>query len=114
MNPRERCQAAEQALARAGELLLTPTPGAIEECLQVLSQTIELLEGLAGETALGGDPAVPLAMHRVRDGARALGVRLEHGSNLLRGWMQLRRGEGYTRRGAPRFAEIDAMSHLEA
>jgi hypothetical protein len=114
MNPRERCEAAEHALARAGELLLAPTPGAIEGCLQTLGQAIEILEDLAGGTAPGRDPDLRLAASRLREGADALSLRLDHGTKLLRGWMQLQRGEGYTRRGAPRFVEIDAMSHHEA
>lgn len=114
MDPRERCQAAEHALAKAGDLLLQPTPSAMEDCLQALTQVLEILESLAGVTAFSCDPAIPLAAHRLQAGARLLAIRLEHASNLLRGWMQLRLGEGYTRRGAPRFAEVDAMRHLEA
>jgi hypothetical protein len=37
-----------------------------------------------------------------------------NGSNLVRGWMQLRLGEGYTRGGSPRFAEPEPARHLEA
>lgn len=114
MNPQERCQTAERALAKAGELLLNPTPDALEECLDAFSQVIQILETLAAGTVLGRDPAVGLAAHRLQQGARALAIRLEHGSNLLRGWMQLRLGEGYTRRGAPRFAEAAATRQMEA
>lgn len=114
MNPKACCDAAEQSLARAGEFLLNPTPGALEECLQLLNQVTEMLETLTKGTPLGWDPAVPLAIYRIQDGARALGLRLEHGSNLVRGWMQLRRGEGYTRRGLPTFTETQTERQMEA
>ncbi len=114
MAPRQYCEAAEGGLARASQLLLDPTPGALEECLQVLTQISETLEALASGTSRGWDPAVHLAVGRIQAGARALGLRIEHGSKLVRGWKQLRCGEGYTRRGLPAFAEQEAGHHLEA
>jgi hypothetical protein len=114
MTPRECCEAAESGLARAGQLLLTPSPGALEESLQALSRVIELLETLASGTARDWDPVVHLAIHRVQAGARALAPQIVNGSNLVRGWMQLRLGEGYTRGGSPRFAEPEPARHLEA
>jgi hypothetical protein len=113
MTPQECCQAAEQNLARAGEFLLNPSPSALEECLQILGQVIETLETLAKGTTLGWDPAVHLAIHRIQTGARALGLRIEHGSYLIRGWMQLRLGEGYTRRGLPSFSEPQTERQME-
>jgi hypothetical protein len=114
MNPKECCDAAEHSLARAGKYLLDPTPSALEECLQLLNQVTDMLEALTKGTPLRWDPAVPLAIYRIQTGARALGLRLEHGSNLVRGWMQLQCGEGYTRRGLPTFTEPQTERHLEA
>src|ERR1700722_1934 len=114
MTPQECCESAEHSLARAGEFLLNPTPGALEECLQLLSQITETLETLVKGTTLGWDPAVPLAIYRIQAGARALGLRIEHGSMLVRGWMQLRLGEGYTRGGLPTFSEPQTERQMEA
>jgi|SRR5580692_9189214 hypothetical protein len=114
MDPRQYCEAAEGDLARAGQLLLSPTPAALEECLQALTRVSETLEALAAGTSRGWDPSVRLAMGRIHAGARALGLRIELGAKLVRGWKQLRCGEGYTRRGLPAFAEHEAGHHMEA
>lgn len=113
MTPRECCEAAENSLAQAGQLLLTPSPGALEESIQVLSRVIELLETLASGNARDWDPVVHLAIHRVHNAARGLAPQIEHGSRLVRGWMQLRMGEGYTRSGSPQFAEPEAARSVE-
>src|ERR1700733_14020687 len=99
MAPLQYCEAAEGDLAQAGQLLLNPTPAALEECLPVLTRVMETLEALAAGTSRGWDPAVHLAIGRIQAGARVLGLRIELGSKLVRGWKQLRCGEGYTRRG---------------
>jgi hypothetical protein len=57
---------------------------------------------------------VTRAIYRIQASARALGQRIEHGSKLVRGWMQLRLGEGYTRGGLPTFMEPPNERHLEA
>lgn len=113
MTPRECCEAAEGGLARAGQLLLTPSPSALEESLQTLSQVLEILETLATGTSRDWDPAVHLAFRRIQTGSRALAAQIEHGSNLVGGWMQLRLGEGYSRQGSPTFTEVEAERHLE-
>ncbi len=114
MTPRECCEEAENSLAQAGELLLNPSPGALEESVQALSRVMELLETLASASARDWDPVVHLAIHRIQTAACALAPRIEHGSKLVRGWMQLRMGEGYTRGGSPQFAEPETGRGLEA
>lgn len=114
MTPREHCQSAEAGLDRVRQLLLEPCPGAFEQCLPVLSQVIETLESLAAGTRHDWDPAVHQAFHRIRASARTLQPQIEHGSNLVRGLMQLRFGAGYTPGGLPVFTEREAESLFEA
>lgn len=114
MTPRESCLAAESGLLRVQRLLLDPRPETLEQCLQILSQVIELLENLAAGTSTDWDPAVHVAFDRIRKSARGLQLQIEHGSNLVRGWMQLRFGEGYTRRGMPEFTDRESARVLEA
>jgi hypothetical protein len=114
MSPSESCQAAESGLQTVQKLLLEPRPDTFEQCLQALSQVIEILENLAAGSSRDWDPAVHLAFHRIRKTAGNLNLQIGHGSNLVRGWMQLRFGAGYTRRGLPEFPEREAERLFEA
>ena len=114
MSPQESCQAAEADLHTAQQLLLEPHADALEQCLETLSRVIEVLENLAAGNARDWDPAVHMAFHRIREGARNLRAQVSHGSNLVRGLMQIRFGAGYTRQGLPEFAEREAGQLFEA
>lgn len=114
MTPQESCQTAESGLLKAQELLLDPRPEAFEQCLHLLSQAIEILEALAAGSSRDWDPPVHLAFRRILISARTLRHQIDHGSNLLRGWMQLRFGNGYTRGGLPEFSETREQRLFEA
>jgi hypothetical protein len=114
MNPQESCQAAELRLQTAQQLLLDPRPGTLDQSLEVLSQVIEILERLAAGSPRDWDPAVHVAFDRIKAGAANLRLQVDHGSNLIRGLMQLRFGEGYTRGGLPEFAQAGAERLFEA
>jgi hypothetical protein len=114
MIARECCEQAEVCLQQASLILQKPTPAALEECAQTLAQVVDTMEKLAGGSAREEDPAVRLALTRICVASRNLSLQIEHASNLVRGWMQLQLGEGYTRGGSPVFSEQDAQRHLEA
>jgi hypothetical protein len=111
MNPQQSCQSAESNLRQAQQLLRA---GTMDQCLVALAQVIEILEEIAAGNARDWDPAVHLAFHRIRDAARDLHTQVDLGSNMIRGWMQLRFGAGYTRRGLPEFTEREPERLLEA
>jgi hypothetical protein len=111
MTPQESCQSAEAGLREAQQLL---GPGTIDQCLVALAQVIEILEEVAAGNVRDWDPAIHLAFHRIRGTARDLQTQVAHGSNLVRGWMQLRFGAGYTRRGMPEYSEREAERFFEA
>jgi hypothetical protein len=111
MTPQESCQSAEAGLREAQQLL---GPGTMDQCLVALAQVIEILEEVAAGNARDWDPAMHLAFQRIRGAARDLHVQVAHGSNLVRGWMQLRFGAGYTRRGKPEYSERESERLFEA
>jgi len=114
MTPQERCEAAENSINAARKLLLSPSPAALEECLQILSQVIETLETLVAGSSRDWDPLVHAAIRRIRFGVSGLRVQIGHGANLISGWMQLRMGEGYTRAGSPELTDQGSNRLLEA
>ena len=85
-----------------------------EQCLVALAQVIEILEEVAAGNPRDWDPEIQLAFHRIRDAARDPHAQSRHGSNLVRGWMQLKFGSGYARNGSPEFAPPVAGQSLEA
>lgn len=114
MTSRECCESAEASLNTARQLLMNPSPSAFEDCLQALSEVTRFLESMTHGNPQDWDPTVYFTFHRIRDGVRGLRAQIEHGSNLISGWMQLRHSEGYTRRGSPELAEQQTQRLLEA
>ena len=111
MSARESCVTAEDRLREAERLL---RPATLGQCLQALGQVIELLEEIAAGNPGDWDPSVHVAFSRIRSSAQDLRLQIEHGSQLVRGWMQLRFGAGYTPKGLPEFADCESRSHFEA
>lgn len=107
----QSCRSAEARLEEAAQLL---RPSSIEPCLCALAQVIEILEEVAAGNARDWDPAVHEAFQRIRETARHLHRQVEHGRNLVRGWMQVRFAAGYTRRGQPEFDERESARFFEA
>ena|ERR1700722_9447188 len=114
MSPQESCQQAEAGLQTAGQLLLSPSPDALESCLPVLRQVIEILETLAARPARDWEPALRVDFHRIQANARHLQLQIQHGANLVHGWMQRRLSAGYTRAGLPEFDGPAAERLFEA
>lgn len=110
MTARESCALAEDRLRQAQSLL---RPNSLELCVQTLGQVIELLEEIAAPGHEHCEPAVHLALHRIRQSARDLQIQVDHGSRLVSGWMQVRYSAGYTRRGQPAFNECDSARNYE-
>ncbi len=111
MSPQQSCQRAESNLREAQQFL---GPSTIQQCLVALAQVIEILEEVAAGNPRDWDPEIQLAFHRIRDAARDLHTQVGHGSDLIRGWRQLRLGAGYTRGGLPEFAERESERLFEA
>jgi hypothetical protein len=111
MTPMESCRSAEARLEEARELM---RPATIDQCLGALAQVIEIMEEIAAGNKRDWDPAVYLAFKRIRDAAGNLHRQIEHGSTLVRGWMQVRFAAGYTRGGLPEFEERESRSMFEA
>jgi hypothetical protein len=105
------CEQAESKMRQARELL---GPATINQCLVALAQVIEVLEEVAAGNPRDWDPEIQVSFHRIRAAARDLHLQVGHGSDLIRGWMQLRFGAGYTRRGLPEFAERESEQLFEA
>lgn len=114
MSPQESCQAIEQKIQAAQELIINPSPETMERCLAELSRVASILEGLATGNSRDWSPEVHASFHRVRAAARRLGLQIEHASNLWRGWIQLRMGTGYTRQGLPELTQGTSRSSVEA
>ena len=114
MKPKESCQTAESGLLRAQRLLLNPRPDTLEQCVEALSQVIEVLEELARGTSRDWDSNVYMSFQRLRASTRDLHLQIAHGSNLISGWRQLRFGAGYTRSGLPEFNNPTAERLFEA
>ncbi len=108
---RDSCAAAEDRLRQAQTLL---RPNTLDQCVHALGQVVEILEEIAAGSARDWDPEMHLAFHRIRASAQSLQVQVEHGSRLIRGWMQLRFGAGYTRRGHVQLDEFEAARNFEA
>jgi hypothetical protein len=114
VTPEESCQAAETSLAAAQRLLSDPRPERLEQGLEALCRAIEIMENLAAGTSRDWDPAVHLAIHRVHASSRHLHRQVEHGTNLVRGWMQRKFGAGYNRGGLPEFTGRESARSFEA
>ena len=114
MTAAESCRAAESRLDQAGRLLSQPSPELVDQAIDALAGVIEILEKLAAGNSRDWDPAVHLALHRIRAGVRRLRLQIAHASNLLCGWMQRKFSTGYTPRGLPEFAERESGRALEA
>jgi hypothetical protein len=97
---------------REAQQLLSPST--INQCLVALAQVIEVLEEVAAGNPSDWDPEMQIAFHRIRAAARDLHLQVGHGSDLIRGWMQMRFGAGYTRRGQPEFPEHESERLFEA
>lgn len=110
MTAQESCVLAEDRLRQAQALL---RPNSLDLCLQTLGQVIELLEEIATSNARDWDPAVHLALHRIRRGACELQVQVDHGSRLVSGLRQVHFAAGYTRGGRPAFPECDSARNYE-
>lgn len=114
MTAAESCRAAESRLADAARLLSQPKAEPLGEAIEALAGVIEILEQLAAGNSRDWDPAVHLAVHRIRAGAQRLNLQIDHASRLLCGWMQRKFSTGYTPRGLPEFADRDSGRFFEA
>jgi len=91
------------AAARLDEAAQLLRPATLDQCLHALAQVIEILDEMAVGNPRDWDPEARTALHRIRGAAGNLQRQIEHGSNLVRGWMQIRFSAGYTRGGQPEF-----------
>ncbi len=114
MTPHQCCESAEFGLSRVQQELLHPSPNALDESLQTLIEAAESLRALGAGGSGELDDSVRQALQRVQTSARNLRIQIDHGSNLVRGWMQLKFGSGYARNGSPEFAPPVAGQSLEA
>jgi len=111
-NVAESCLAAEAKMLRAQELLAEDARlETVDLCVAELGEAAELLRGLAGQAI---DSEVSVSIHRIRNSARLLSLRIEHASRLCRGWIQRRLGTGYTAQGAPVLMPPEAETLFEA
>jgi len=119
-----QAKAADAKLREAGELLLRPSPATLQASCDLLGEVTQILEELmaanrlgqpldkrlekppanAREQALGAaklSPQFAQSLLPIRQAAEELQAQIEHGSRFCQGWLQTRRGVGYTANGAP-------------
>jgi hypothetical protein len=101
----ESLERAESELMQAERLLGDVRPEAVERCNQLLSRAADIFGCLSSSPAGPHDPAMTAVLIRIRAGAARIQSRIDHASNLVRGWRQMKFASGYTRCGQPEFAE---------
>ncbi len=114
MTPQESCQAAEERIQAAQQLMLDPRPETMDRCLTELGRVVAILENLATGNARDWNPEIQAAFLRLQAANSRLKMQIEHASNFWRGWIQMRMGTGYTRQGLPELARSEAGSSIEA
>lgn len=115
MSPQESCQAAEERIQAAQQLMLDqPRPETLDRCLTELSRVTAILEGMATGNARDWNGEVRASFLRIKLASQQLRLQIEHASNFWRGWIQLRMGTGYTRQGLPELARNETRSSIEA
>jgi hypothetical protein len=108
----ESCRTAEAKIAQAQRMLAEDARlETVERCAAELDEAAELLRGLLTQK-LDAEAAGPL--RSIQSAARALGLQIAHASQLCMGWMQLRRGTGYTAQGSPVLVPHEAETLFEA
>ncbi len=113
----EVCQRAENMLReiQSGELL--PGTEMLAHWETELGQVAALLEATHGsmtdEFKPRNNPAVRLAILRIRQRAGLLKLQFEHGSNYCMGLLQVRMGTGYSAQGLPVLIPTESRSSFE-
>jgi hypothetical protein len=111
------CRAAEAKIGEVQRLLRDPRPETLDRAMADLAEVAAVLNTLAGSARQAGaqkwNPAALASFHQIRLAARALRPQMEHASKFCLGWIQIRRGTGYTRQGSPVLVESEATSSFE-
>jgi hypothetical protein len=105
MTALESIGTAQAHLGEAKQLLLQPTPAALDNCRAHFSEVVQILEELIAAGAGGLTPEVRNSVRQIQQAAQEVQAQIEHGSRFCLGFLQMRMGVGYNELGAPLMVE---------
>jgi hypothetical protein len=103
-----QARVAQNKLAEVRELLLRPSPVALENCQSLLGEIAGILEELIAANSKERTPEFYKSVREILEATEELQEQIQHGTRFCLGWLQTRLGVGYTDRGVP--VMLEAMS----
>jgi len=96
-----QARVAQNKLGEVRELMLRPSPVALESCQSLLGEVAGILEELIAANATERTPEFYKSLREIEQVAEELQGQIQHGTRFCLGWLQTRLGVGYTDRGMP-------------